>query len=254
LTFRGQMIVCKCPQELGIMRESGRITARALDAVAAMIRPGVTTGELDRTAARAIEDAGAKPAFLGYLGYPATLCVSLNDEVVHGIPGRREIREGDIVSVDIGVQWKGFFGDMAATFAVGAIDDASRRLLDATRTALESGIEQCRVGNHLSDVSAAIQSVAEGAGFSVVREYVGHGIGRAMHEDPQIPNYGVPGKGPVLSPGMTLALEPMVNAGTWEVELQDDQWTVLTKDRLRSAHFEHTVAVTDDGPEVLTLV
>jgi methionyl aminopeptidase len=247
------MIVCKSAEELGIMREAGRITANALDAVAERIRPGVTTSELDRVAAEAIRAAGAKPAFLGYMGYPATLCVSLNEAVVHGIPSERELLAGDIVSVDIGVVWRGFFGDMAATFPVGDVDAGSRTLVDTTRAALESGIDECRPGNHLSDVSHAVQTVAQGAGLSVVRDYVGHGIGRAMHEDPQIPNYGPPGKGPVLSVGMTLALEPMINAGTWEVEVQDDGWTVLTKDRRRSAHFEHTVAVTEDGPEILTV-
>jgi methionyl aminopeptidase len=199
-----------------------------------------------------VRDAGSTPAFLGYRGYPATLCVSLNETVVHGIPDKRRLEEGDIVSVDIGVVSHGFVGDAAATFACGRTDDASARLMDATSAALGAGIEKCAPGNKLSDISHAVQQVAEGAGFSVVRDFVGHGIGREMHEDPQVPNYGPPGRGPVLEAGMTLALEPMVNAGTWEVEVQQDGWTVITADRKRSAHFEHTVAVTADGPWVLT--
>lgn len=246
------MIVCKSADELAVMREAGRITARVLAAVGKAIRPGVTTAELDSLAYDMVRDAGSTPAFLGYRGYPATLCVSLNETVVHGIPDRRRLVEGDIVSVDIGVIHRGFVGDAAATFACGRIDDTSARLVGATSAALDAGIGQCAPGNRLSDVSHAVQSVAEGAGFSVVRDFVGHGIGREMHEDPQVPNYGPPGRGPVLEPGMTLALEPMVNAGTWEVDVQQDGWTVVTADRERSAHFEHTVAVTADGPWVLT--
>lgn len=247
------MIVCKSGDELAVMREAGGITARVLAAVGEAVAPGVTTAELDDVARSLIEGAGARPAFLGYRGYPAASCVSVNETVVHGIPGPRRLQPGDIVSVDVGVVWRGFYGDAAATFAVGAVDAASRRLIQATLEALDAAVKRCVPGNRLSDVSSAIQTTAEGAGFSVVRDFVGHGIGREMHEDPQIPNYGPPGRGPVLEEGMTLALEPMVNAGSWEVEVLADGWTVLTVDRARSAHFEHTVAVTADGPEILTL-
>lgn len=246
------MIVKKSAGELARMREAGRLTSRVLAAVGAAVRPGVTTAELDDLAAGLIRDAGARAAFLGYRGYPATLCASPNDTVVHGIPGPRKLVEGDILSVDVGVIVDELFGDAAATFAVGEVDEGSRRLMEATRAALSAGIERCRSGNHLSDISHAVQQVAESAGFSVVREFVGHGIGREMHEDPQIPNFGAAGRGPVLEAGMVFALEPMVNAGTYEVEVQADGWTVLTSDGKRSAHFEHTVAVTADGPEILT--
>lgn len=248
------MIVCKSADELGLMREAGRLTARVLTAVGEAVASGVTTRELDDLARDLVERSGARPAFLGYRGYPATLCVSVNETVVHGIPGPRRLDEGDIVSVDIGVILDGFYGDAAATFPVGRIDAASMRLLDATRRALDAAIDQCVVGRRLSDVSHAVQTVAESEGFSVVRDFVGHGIGRDMHEDPQIPNYGAPGRGPELEPGMTFALEPMVNAGSWEVDVLPDGWTVVTADRSRSAHFEHTVSLTPDGPEVLTCV
>lgn len=247
------MIAVRSAAELAIMREAGRITARALKAVGEAVAPGVTTAELDEVAVEVIRSAGARAAFKGYHGYPATICASLNGEVVHGIPGRRKLAEGDIVSVDVGAVIDGYFGDSARTFPVGRVSAEASRLLTATRESLEAGIACCRPGMRLGDLGAAVQAVAEGAGFSVVREYVGHGIGRAMHEDPQVPNYGTPGKGPVLLAGMVLAIEPMVNAGDFDVRQLDDGWTVVTADGSLSAHFEHTVAVTDDGPMVLTL-
>jgi len=235
------------------MREAGRITARALRLTGEAVRPGVTTAELNAIAEAAIREEGAVPAFLGYHGFPASICSSLNDQVVHGIPGRARVREGDILSVDIGAIVDGYYGDSARTFAVGEVSDVAARLMDATRRSLEAGIIQCVPGRRLYDISHAVQAVAEGAGFSVVREYVGHGIGRAMHEEPQIPNYGLPGKGPELAEGMVFAIEPMVNAGGAAVNSLSDGWTVVTQDGSLSAHFEHTVAVTAGGPFVLTV-
>jgi methionyl aminopeptidase len=247
------MIACKSASELALMREAGRITARALRAVGDAVAVGVTTAELDEVAVDVIRAAGARAAFKGYNGYPATICASLNREVVHGIPGRRKLSEGDIISVDVGAIMDGYVGDSARTFPVGRVSDKTQRLLTVTRESLEAGIACCRPGMRLGDIGAAVQSVAEGADFSVVREYVGHGIGRAMHEEPQVPNYGTPGKGPVLLAGMVLAIEPMVNAGGAAVRQLDDGWTVVTADGSLSAHFEHTVAVTHDGPMILTL-
>jgi methionyl aminopeptidase len=235
------------------MREAGRITARALRLVGEAVAPGVTTAELDGIAEEAIRSAGAIPAFKGYHGFTGTICSSINDQVVHGIPGAKALREGDIISVDVGAIVDGYYGDSAKTFAVGEIDAGARSLMDATRLALEAGIAECVPGRKLYDISHAVQAVAEGAGFSVVREYVGHGIGRSMHEDPQLPNFGAPGQGPTLASGMVFAIEPMVNAGGAAVRSLDDGWTVVTEDGSLSAHFEHTVAVTDDGPLVLTL-
>jgi methionyl aminopeptidase len=247
------VIVTKSADELAIMREAGRITAVALRRVGEAVAPGVTTGELDRLAEAVIRDAGATPAFKGYHGFPATLCTSVDGEVVHGIPGTRVLREGEILSVDCGAIVDGYYGDSAMTFAVGPVLAEARRLLDVTRAALDAGIAQCLPGMRLHDISAAVQGVAEGAGFSVVREYVGHGIGRSMHEDPQVPNYGQAGTGPTLKPGMVLAIEPMVNVGGAAVRALDDGWTVVTEDGSLSAHFEHTVAVTAEGPMILTL-
>lgn len=247
------MIIIKSPAELETMREAGRITALALRMVAAAVQPGVTTAELDEIADEAIRSEGAFPAFKGYHGFPATLCTSVNEQVVHGIPARRALREGEILSVDCGAIVEGYYGDSAMTFPVGEVAEGAKRLLEATRASLEAGIARCRPGMRLYDISSAVQTVAERAGFSVVREYVGHGIGRAMHEDPQVPNYGKAGTGPTLKSGMVFAIEPMINAGRADVRSLDDGWTVVSADRSLSAHFEHTVAVTDDGPMVLTL-
>jgi methionyl aminopeptidase len=247
------VIVRKSASEIEIMREAGRVTARALRLVGEAVRPGVTTRELDAIAEAAIRQEGAVPAFLGYHGFPASICSSPNDQVVHGIPGDVRVREGDILSVDVGAIVDGSYGDSARTFPVGSVTDEAVRLLDATRRSLEAGIEQCVVGNHLSDISHAVQRVAEGAGFSVVREYVGHGIGQSMHEEPQIPNYGIPGKGPELKEGMVFAIEPMINAGRAAVRSLEDGWTVVTQDGSLSAHFEHTVAIAVSGPLVLTV-
>lgn len=235
------------------MREAGRISARALRLVGEAVRPGITTEELDRIAEQAIRDDGGVPAFLGYHGFPKTLCTSLNCEVVHGIPSKAvKLHEGDIISVDVGAIFDGYYGDNARTFAVGAVSEEATRLLQVTEASLDAGIGACLPGGRLGDIGHAVQAVAEGAGFGVVREYVGHGIGRAMHEDPSVPNYGLPGTGPVLEVGMVLAIEPMVNAGSFAVDALPDGWTVVTRDGSLSAHFEHTVAVTEHGPLVLT--
>jgi methionyl aminopeptidase len=247
------MIVRKSPVEIEIMREAGRVTACALAAVGAAVRPGVTTGELDDLAAAAIRDAGALPAFKGYHGFPATICASPNSVVVHGIPGRERLVEGDIISVDVGAIVDGYYGDAAFTWPVGEVAPEVARLLEVTQRSLQAGIARCVPGMRLYDISAAVQRVAEGGGFSVVREYVGHGIGRAMHEEPQVPNYGAAGRGPTLQPGMVLAIEPMVNLGGSSVVQAKDGWTVSTADGRPSAHFEHTVAITEDGPVVLTV-
>jgi len=233
------------------MRKAGALTAQARDYVAGLVRPGVTTRELDQAARRFIEERGGIPSFLGYQGYPASICTSVNGVVVHGIPGRQVLREGDIISLDLGAYVDGYHGDTALTVAVGRIPERTRELLEVTRQALFAGIAEARPGRHLSDVSHAVQEVAEGAGFSVVVDYVGHGIGREMHEDPQIPNYGPAGRGVVLRRGMVLAIEPMINQGGADVAVRDDGWTVETSDGLPSAHFEHTVAV-GDPPEILT--
>ena len=247
------MIPIKTPEELKRMRVACRLSAGILAEVAAQIRPGMTTGELDAFAAARMRALGVKSAFFGYGGFPGHTCISLNEEVVHGIPGPRVINAGDIVSVDLGVVAEGFIGDNATTVRVGAVDAESARLCDVTAAALAAGIAAARAGRRLGDVCHAVQTVAEAAGFSVVRDYCGHGVGRKLHEEPQIPNYGLPGKGPVLQPGMTLAIEPMINQGTHRVEVLPNRWTVRTCDRKRSAHFEHTVLVVPEGPaEILT--
>ena len=236
------------------MREAGRVSARALRLVGEAVVPGVTTAELDELAETTIREGGGVPAFKGYHGFPKTLCTSVGCQVVHGIPSElTKLLEGQILSVDVGAIVDGYYGDNAQTFAVGTISDEARRLLDATEESLAAGIAASLVGNHLFDIGAAVQSVAEAAGFSIVREYVGHGIGQAMHEDPNVPNYGMLGKGPLLSAGMVLAIEPMVNAGQAAVESLPDGWTVVTRDGSLSAHFEHTVAITKDGPLILTV-
>jgi methionyl aminopeptidase len=249
------MISLKSIQELNLMRKAGGITAQILEEMVEMAKPGISTGELDQYAERRIKELGAKPAFKGYHGFPASVCISLNDEVVHGIPSpKRVLKDGDIVSLDFGVIYQGWFGDSARTVAVGNVKPEVQKLVDTTRESLYKGIEQCREGNRVFDIGHAVQNYVEGFGFSVVREFVGHGIGRALHEDPQVPNYGPKGKGLQLKVGMVLAIEPMINAGSHEVKVLSDGWTAVTVDRSLSAHFEHTVAITPKGPEILTVI
>ena len=243
----------KTRQELATMREAGRIVCEILDALEELIAPGVSTGELDALAERLTYQKGAQPAFKGYQGFPACLCASVNDEIVHGIPSRtRRLEEGDLMKLDFGVQYRGFFGDAARTVPVGRIGPDAQALVDVTRSALEKAIEQVVPGNRVGDVSWAVQQHVESHGFSVVQDFVGHGIGRHLHEAPQVPNFGEPGLGIPLRPGMVIAIEPMVSQGTGQVKLLDDHWTALTADRRLSAHFEHTVAVTDGPPDILT--
>ncbi len=249
------MITLKSAHELALMREAGRIVAEVLDEIREAVAPGVTTADLESIAGRIIVDKHqAIPSFKGYRGFPGMVCASVNEEIVHGIPGRRVLNEGDIVSVDVGVIYKGYHGDAAITVAVGEIDAVSQGLMDVTAGSLRIGIEAAKPGSFTTDISRAIQTYVESQGYSVVREYTGHGIGRQMHEDPQIPNYFEPRLGGRvrLRPGMTFALEPMVNIGDWRTRLLEDRWTVVTADGMRSAHFEHTVAVTKNGPEILT--
>lgn len=246
------MIALRSRAEIAQLRRAGAVVAEVLQGLAERIRPGVTTGELDRWAERLIRRRGAVPAFKGYKGFPAALCTSVNEVVVHGIPGRHILRAGDIISVDVGAAVDGWFGDAARTYAVGNVDSESERLMRVTREALERAVAQARSGARLSDVSHAVEAHVTAAGFAVVRDFVGHGIGRALHEEPQVPNYGEPGKGPRLEAGMVLAIEPMINAGGHAVRVLEDDWTVVTLDGSRSAHFENTIAVTDGEPEVLT--
>jgi len=246
------VIVCKSAAEIGKMREASMLVAEVLAELAAQVQPGVTTLELDVEAERLVRAAGAEPAFKGYRGYPCTLCASTNDEVIHGIPSKRSLVEGDIISLDMGVKLNGFFGDSAVTVPVGRISDDASALLRVTRESLDKGIGQVRPGGRVSDIGHAIQAHVEAGGFSVVREFVGHGIGASLHEEPQIANYGEPGRGPRLAEGMVLAIEPMVNLGRAAVQVLGDGWTAVTRDGSLSAHFEHTVAVTKDGPLVLT--
>jgi len=247
-------IIIKSPGEIDIMRRAGKVVAMILQELSRRCRPGMTTGELDEIAVRELERHGATSSFKGYRGFPASLCVSVNDELVHGIPGKRVLSEGDIVSLDFAAARDGFHGDSALTVGVGKISPQAQALIEVTKGALDAGIAIASSGAHLGDISAAIQSFAEDRGFSVVREYVGHGIGREMHEDPQVPNFGSPGRGPLLQKGMTLALEPMLNAGGWRTKVADDHWTVTTADGSLCAHFEHTIAITNSEPEILTKV
>jgi len=245
-------IIIKSQEEIAVMRQAGRIVATVLDILKTKVKPGMRTEELDVIAARELKKLGATPSFKGYHGYPANLCVSVNDEIVHGIPGKRVLKDGDIVSLDFGAIYDGFQGDAAVTVGVGKISPEAKKLIEATEGSLKAGIDAGHAGGRMGDISAAIQDYAESRGFSVVREYTGHGIGREMHEDPQIPNYGLPGEGPVLRKGMVFALEPMVNSGDWRTRVGDDHWVVLTVDGSLSAHFEHTVAVTNGKLEILT--
>jgi len=243
----------KTADELSRLREAGRIVRSVLDEVAAAAQPGTRTQELDRLAEARTRERGARPAFKGYLGYPASICISVNDEVVHGIPSRRALQEGDLVGLDFGVVHRGFFGDAAVTVPVGRVPEAAQRLLAVTREALARGIAAAVAGGRVGDIGAAVQGWVESQGFSVVREFVGHGIGRRLHEPPQVPNFGARGTGPVLEEGLVLAVEPMVNAGRPEVRTLGDGWTAVTADGSLSAHFEHTIAITAAGPEILTL-
>lgn len=250
------MVTLKSEREIERMRASGKVVAEVLQALGAEIRPGVATAELDRLAESIIRaHGGARPAFKGYGGFPASICASVNEEVVHGIPSKsRTLEAGDIVGIDVGVLMDGYHADAARTFAVGPVTEETRRLLSVTQSALEAGIDAARPGARLGDVSAAIQSVAESAGFSIVRDLVGHGIGQHLHEDPQVPNFGVEGRGLELEPGLVIAIEPMVNVGGSEVRTLEDAWTIVTIDGSLSAHFEHTVAITENGPDILTRV
>ena len=245
-------IIIKSPREIEIMRQAGRITAAARTLAREMVAPGVTTAQIDREVRHFIEKNGAKPTFLGYNGYPASVCLSINDEVIHGIPGHRVIHEGDIVSVDVGATWKGYVGDCAGTFVAGTATEAAKHLIAVTRQSFFEGIKFARAGNRIGDISHAVQTYVENNGCSVVRDYVGHGVGAVMHEAPEVPNFGRAGRGPALVKGMTIAVEPMVNAGTWEVRVLRDGWTVKTVDGSLSAHYENTILITDGEPEILT--
>ncbi len=248
------MVILKTSRELSKMREAGRISANALKLAGKAVEPGVSTLEIDRIVRKYIEEQGAKPSFLGYGGFPGSACISINDEVVHGIPSKKRIlKSGDIVSVDVGAFYGGFHGDNAWTYACGDISDEAQKLIDATRESLFEGIKQAVAGNRLGDIGSAIQGYVEARSYSVVRDYVGHGVGAKLHEDPSVPNFGTPGRGVRLLPGMTIAIEPMINMGTHKVRVLDDDWTAVTADGKLSAHFEHTVAVTADGPVILTM-
>ena len=247
------VIALRTEEEILKLKESAKILAKAFMSISGKIEPGVTTGEIDQIAESAIVSSGGRPAFKGYHGYPASICASIDQQVVHGIPGKRKFKNGEIVGIDIGVEFRGYFSDAAKTFTIGEVDAETQRLLKTTKQALYKGIKKCRVGNHLSDISNAIQICVEEKGFSVVQDLVGHGIGTQMHEEPQIPNYGTPGRGPKLKAGMVFAIEPMVNMGGYEVKFLNDGWTVETADGSKSAHFEHTVVITEKEPDIITL-
>lgn len=248
------MIIIKNDKEINLMRKAGKIVAETLLVVEKNIKPGITTAELDRIAEEFITKHGAKPSFKGLYGFPASLCISVNEQVVHGIPGRYVLKEGDIVSVDCGAMIDGYHGDAARTFAVGNISEEAQKLIEVTKESFFKGLEATKVGNNLTDISNEIQKYIEASGFSVVRDFVGHGIGKDLHEDPEVPNFGRPGRGPKLVTGMALAIEPMVNVGSHRVKTLGDDWTVITSDKSLSAHYENTVIILPDGPEILTLV
>ncbi len=250
--MNNQVIYLKSPQEIEIMAEAGRIVGQVMKSLNEVISVGITTREIEQFADDQIRSLGGKSAFRGYRGYPSSICSSINEEVVHGIPSSRKLKDGDIISIDLGVFYDGFFGDAAYTFPVGKTDEETALLMKVTEEALYRGIEKAVVGNRVNDISHAIQQHAEQYGFSVVRTFVGHGIGRQLHEEPQVPNFGAPGRGPRLKQGMTLAIEPMVNAGTFEVKVLEDGWTAVTADSRRSAHYEHTVVVMPDRARILT--
>lgn len=246
------MIYRKSEKEIAYMRDAGKIVAEAHKEISKALRPGITTGELDQVAEDLIRSKGARPAFKGYMGFPSSICASINDQVVHGIPGLKKVENGDIISIDVGAEINGYYGDSAVTLPVGDCSQEALELIRVTEQSLYEGISKARKGNRLSDISNAVQTFVEKRGYSVVRDYVGHGIGKNMHEEPQIPNFGRPGRGPRLAPGMTFAIEPMVNVGTFEVKTLEDNWTVVTKDGKLSAHFEHSVAITEKEPIILT--
>ena len=248
------MILIKSAQDLAIMRTAGAILAEIMLKVQSKIKDGITTSSLDQISAGLMKAANVESAFLGYRGYPGNICISINEQIVHGIPGDRIIRHGDIVSLDMGIKYNEFYSDAAVTVAVGTVSAQAKALIDVTKKSLAEGIKQMQTGHRLTDISHAVQQYAEQNGFSVVRQFVGHGIGHQLHEDPEIPNFGKAGQGPVLRPGMVFAIEPMVNEGTWECEVLDDGWTAVTADAKLSAHWEHTVALTENGPEILTRV
>lgn len=248
------MIVLKTAREISIMKEAGRISANALKEAGKAVQPGVTTDELDRIIRKYIENQGAKPSFLGYGGFPASACISVNNVVIHGIPSKEcVLKEGDIVSIDVGAIFEGFHGDNAYTFPCGQVSEEARSLLDTTYESLMLGIKRAKVGARIGDISSTIQEYVEARSYSVVRDFVGHGVGAKLHEDPSVPNFGTAGRGVRLQPGMTIAIEPMINAGTYEVEILDDEWTTVTADGKLSAHFEHSIAITNDGPLILTI-
>lgn len=246
------MIPLRSKREIDQMRDAGAILARVMNELAAMVGPGVETKDLDKTAEDVIRKNKARSAFKGYHGFPANICVSINEVVVHGIPGDRQLLEGDIVGIDIGLEKGGYFADMARTFAIGRVDTLKQKLMETAQASLSQAIGAFQAGNHMNDISRAVQHYAEARGFSVVRDFVGHGIGRELHEEPQIPNFVTKDEGPLLKTGMVFAIEPMINAGSWEVKVLEDGWTAVTRDKKPSAHFEHTVALTDQGPLILT--
>ena len=248
------MIIIKNHNEIDLMRAAGKIVAETLLLVEEKVRPGITTAELDKIAEEFITKHGAKPSFKGLYGFPASLCISVNEQVIHGIPGGYVLKDGDIISVDCGAELNGFHGDAARTFAVGNVSEEAKKLIKVTEESFFKGIEHAKVNNRLTDISHEIQNYVESNGFSVVRDFVGHGIGRVVHEDPEVPNFGRPGRGPKLVAGMTLAIEPMVNIGTYKVKTLKDDWTVVTSDKSLSAHYENTVVILPDGPEILTLI
>lgn len=248
-----ELITIKTPEEIEKMRAAGRLTAEARALAGSMIRPGVTTGEIDREVKRFIRSHGAKPSFLGYGGFPGSICASVNEVVIHGIPGSRRLEEGDIVSIDVGAYLHGFHGDCAATFPCGKVSPEAQKLMDVTRESFFKGIAQAKAGNRVRDIGAAVQQYVESFGYSVVRDFVGHGVGRQMHEPPEVPNYGPAGHGPRLMPGMVIAVEPMVCAGDWRVKVLDDNWTTVSVDNSLTAHYENTILITEGEPEILTV-
>jgi methionyl aminopeptidase len=245
-------MIIYCEEEVHAIKRSNQIVAKILEELGSMIKPGVRTRELDEHAEARTREMGAIPAFKGYRDFPSSLCTSINEEIVHGIPSSRALREGDIISLDFGVLYEGYYGDAAVTFPVGEITPKAKKLIQAAKEAFHKGLEQARAGNRLSDISYAIQAYVEAQGFSVIRSFVGHGIGLSLHEEPQIPNFGLPGRGPKIKPGMVFALEPMIAMGDWNVEILEDNWTAITRDKSLSAHYEHTVAITEDGAEILS--